>query len=139
MDTQRTLQLAQKQALSIHVAIASMKKPSDILKDVDELLHTLTGLPKAFESKDLPKAKTSRRPKRKKQAPTPTVPHDPKAESKIIKAIEKNPGITQIPLSRITGIPSEKVKATLHKLLREGKITTPGGFRGPRKYSITPL
>ena len=135
-----TLRLAQKQALAIHLSIATMKKPSDILKDVDELLHTLTGLPKHFDTYNPytpPKAKPVKK-KVKRQAPIPTLDKD--SETIIIKAIQKNPGITQRPLSRITKTAPEKVKATLHKLLREGKITTPGGFRGPRRYSIaTPL
>ena len=127
MNTERTLQLAQKQALSIHVSIASMKHPSHILKDVDELLHTLTGLPKHFESYNPytpPKAKPVKK-KVKRRVPVPTLDKD--SETIIIKAIQ---------IARITEIAPEKVKATLHKLLRQGKITTHGGFRGPRRYSI---
>ena len=52
MPRQNTLKTAQRQALNIHLSIALMEKPTTIWQQVDNLLQTLTGMPKFSDNVD---------------------------------------------------------------------------------------
>ena len=52
MPRKNTLKIAQRQALNIHLSIALMERPLKIWEQVDDLLQTLTGVPKFTEDQD---------------------------------------------------------------------------------------
>lgn len=48
--TRTTLDLARRKAFEIHLAIATMQKPSDVWKEVDALLQILSPLDPLFDT-----------------------------------------------------------------------------------------
>ena len=87
MPQKSTLEIAQRQALNIHLSIALMERPLKIWEQVDDLLHTLTGVPKFTEDQDF----------REPPPPPPT--------RLIVEALKPHhDGLTQHTLSKQTGL-----------------------------------
>ena len=117
MTDSRTLALARQQALEIHIAIATMTKPTDTWKLVDDLLETLTELPKYF------------------QDPPPPPPPEP-TELVLEKLTQRKKGTTIAKLSKLTELPQDTVHESVEILTKQGKVTRLKQ-RGVHAYTLT--
>ena len=118
-----TLTAAQRKAVDISVALATMKRPSEIIPAVDELLEILTG-EKALMNV----------PMFKQIQPPPTPPPVSETKTVILSVLEKNKSsMTPYRICKETGLTEETVKKTLSELLGESKVTSLKK-RGPTQY-----
>ena len=118
MPRKNTLKIAQRQALNIHLSIALMERPLKIWEQVDDLLQTLTGMPKFTEDQDF----------REPPPPPPT--------KLVVEALKPHHnGLTRHTLCKETGLDSKTAQASIDKLVSIGKIE-PMQQKGWKRYTV---
>ena len=118
MPRKNTLKIAQRQALNIHLSIALMERPLKIWEQVDDLLHTLTGVPKFTEDQDF----------REPPPPPPT--------TIIIEALKPHhDGLTRHTLSKQTGLAPDTAQGAIDELISFGKVE-PVKRQGWKRYAL---
>ena len=118
MPRKNTLKIAQRQALNIHLSIALMERPLKIWEQVDDLLQTLTGVPKFTEDQDF----------REPPPPTPT--------TIILEALKPHhDGLTRHTLCKETGLDTDTAQKAIDELLALGEIE-PVKKQGWRRYTL---
>ena len=118
MPRKNTLKIAQRQALNIHLSIALMERPLKIWEQVDDLLQTLTGVPKFTEDQDF----------REPPPPTPTII--------IIEALKPHhDGLTRHTLSKQTGLALDTAQGAIDELISFGKVE-PVKRQGWKRYAL---
>ena len=118
MSQKSTLEIAQRQALNIHLSIALMERPLKIWEQVDDLLHILTGVPKFTEDQDF----------REPPPPPPT--------TIIIEALKPHhDGLTRHTLSKQTGLDLNTTQGAIDELISFGKVE-PVKRQGWKRYAL---
>ena len=118
MSQKSTLEIAQCQALNIHLSIALMERPLKIWEQVDDLLHTLTGIPKFTEDQDF------------REPPPPPPIH------LVLEALKPhNDGLTRHTLSKQTGLDLNTTQQAIDELVALGKIE-PVKQKGWKRYTV---
>ena len=117
MPRKNILEIAQRQALNIHLSITLMDRPIEIWQQVDDLLQTLTGYPKFTEAQDF-------------KPPPP-----PATATLILSLLEKHRGgLTRHRICKETSLETETAQPAIDELLRTGEIARLQQ-RGWKKYT----
>ena len=118
MPRKNNLEIAQRQALNIHLSIALMDRPIKIWEQVDDLLQTLTGYPKFTEAQDF-------------KPPPPPPP-----ATLILSLLEKHRGgLTRHRICKETSLETETAQQAINELLDEQLIHVPKK-QGSKTYSL---
>ena len=118
MPRKNTLEIAQRQALNIHLSIALMDRPIKIWEQVDDLLQTLTGYPKFFDDVDF-------------KPPPPPPP-----ATLIVSLLEKHRGgLTRHRICKETSLETETAQQAIDELLDEQLIHVPKK-QGSKSYIL---
>ena len=119
MPRKNILEIAQRQALNIHLSIALMDRPIEIWELVDDLLQTLTGYPEFTEAQDF----------------KPPPPPPPPPATLILSLLEKHRGgLTRHRICKETSLETETAQPVIDELLRTGEIARLQQ-RGWKKYT----
>ena len=128
MPRKNILAIAQRQALKIHLSIASMEKPTTIWHQVDDLLQTLTGYPKFYDDVD-PKPTPV-------PAPAPAPPPTPTPTALILSLLDKHSGgLTPHRICKETSLETETAQQAISELIRKRLIHVPKK-RGRKTFAL---